>query len=943
MKRLFAAIYGMLIVVCLNVHAQTSATYHFVGQVIDAKDGEPVAGTAINIKDTGIWTVSDDEGNFSFDKIQEGKITIIFTCLGYEDKTLTLNIVRNIDKFRVKLNPSTLALKSVTVTAERDKDGLNSSLLFGANALEHLQMSNITDINALLPGGKTINPDLTTDNTISLRSGGLAEGNAAFGTAVEVDGVRLGGNASFGAMSGSSTRSISTQNIQSIEVITGVASAEYGDMNSGMVRIHTKKGAAPTILTCSANPRTYSTAISKGIDLQNGKGILNLSGEWTRAASKLSSPYTSYTRRGFSATYNNTFAKTVKFEAGITGNIGGMNTSNDPDAYMGTWSKGRDNVLQAHISSTYLVNRPLITNLKFDASINFNDNRTQDHQYSSSASVLPAIHSTSTGYHLADKLPLSYYSDKITDSKELDIASSLKYEWFRKKGALTSKFKAGIQWKANGNVGLGEYYLDASLAANGYRPRPYKDYPFMHNLALYAEEDLTMPLGSTTLEMSAGLRMENVYAQGTMYDNVSSLSPRFNAKWKITKDISVRGGWGISEKLPSFHILYPIQNYRDIQVFGFSHGESASYVYYTQPYTILYNEQLKWQRNHNAEFGIDALFSGISISLTAFYNKTCNPYTFTDTYSPFSYRYSSVPSGYAMPDNPQIKVDSQTGDIYVRGDEGEFWTLMDTKVIDKTFNGNRKPSNGADIHRAGLEMTMDLPEISPISTKFRIDANYSYTKYVNENLTYIYRSGWSHTGIPNRSYQYIGIYPLGDNTSGTWNGKLSHSLDANITAITHIPEARLIITCRLEMSLLKRTRNLSEYQGKEYAFNSTQGGTESMGGSIYSGNSYTSIYPVQYMDEDGVIHEFTHEDAGRPELANLIIKSGNAYTFALDGYGPYFSANLSVTKEIGDKVSLSFFANNFTNSRMYVKSIATGVSAVFTPAFYYGMTCRIKF
>ena len=41
-------------------------------------------------------------------------------------------------------------------------------------------------------------------------------------------------------------------------------------------------------------------------------------------------------------------------------------------------------------------------------------------------------------------------------------------------------------------------------------------------------------------------------------------------------------------------------------------------------------------------------------------------------------------------------------------------------------------------------------------------------------------------------------------------------------------------------------------------------------------------------------------------------------------------------------MSLSFFANNFTNARPYRKSHATGVSAIFTPAFYYGLTCRIK-
>lgn len=134
---------------------------------------------------------------------------------------------------------------------------MNTSLKFGANALNHLQMSNVTDISALLPGGKTVNPDLTSENAVSIRSGGLAIGNAAFGTALEVDGVRVGNNASFGSMSGTGTRNISTENVQSIEVITGVPSAEYGDLNSGMVRINTRKGLTPWNIIFAVNPRTY--------------------------------------------------------------------------------------------------------------------------------------------------------------------------------------------------------------------------------------------------------------------------------------------------------------------------------------------------------------------------------------------------------------------------------------------------------------------------------------------------------------------------------------------------------------------------------------------------------------------------------------------------------------------------------------------------------------
>lgn len=944
MKQLRQFLLMILLLVSADVMTaqQNRALFSISGKVVDAKTGEPVIGAAVNVEDTGIWAISDENGTFFLPDIRPGDYAVQFSCLGFVDKRLSFVVKKDIPNLTIKLDQNTLALNSVVVTAERDKEGMNTSLKFGANALNHLQMSNVTDISALLPGGKTVNPDLTTDNAVSLRSGGLAAGNAAFGTALEVDGVRVGNNASFGSMSGTGTRNISTENVQSIEVITGVPSAEYGDLNSGMVRINTRKGLTPWNITFAVNPRTYQASASKGIDLMKNRGVLNVSAEWTRATQKLSSPYTSYTRRGFSASYSNTFKNVLKFEAGATGNIGGMNTKNDPDAYKGTWSKVRDNVLRANTSLTWLLRKSWITNLKLDASVNYNDNRSQDHAYGSSASMLPAVHSELAGYYLADRLPVSYFSDKVIDSKELDYAASLKYEWFKKSGKRLSKLKAGVQWKANGNVGEGEYYKDPSVAANGYRPRPYSQYPFMHNVAAYLEEDYTFPIGKTSLQISAGLRLENLFVKDTDYKNVSSLSPRFNAKWKISDNLSIRGGWGVSEKLPSFYILYPVQKYRDIQTFGFSHGDASSYVYYTQPYKMLFNENLKWQKNYNAEFGIEAYFLRTSVSLVGFFNKTKNPYTYQNIYTPFSYNIMSVPSGYTVPDNPEIRVDSQTGQVYMRGSNEEFWTPMATKVTDKTFFESQMPGNGDDIYRTGAELIVDFPEIAPIRTKFRLDANYAYTHYIDNTLNWTYRTGWSHTSLSNRSYQYVGIYANGGE-SGTFNGKESHSLNANLTAITHIPEARIVITCRLEMSLLSRFRNLSRYQGREYAYNVNADGVESIGGSIYDSNNYTAIRPVKYMDENGDVHDFTDKEASDPAFANLIIKSGNAYTFSQDGYGAYLSANLSVTKEIGDHVSLSFFANNFTNSRMYVTSKATGVSAIFTPAFYYGLTCRLKF
>ncbi len=911
------------------------------GTVKEAETGEPVIGALIRLGEDYLWTTTDLDGTFIFENVQKGDYILETSCLGYI--ITTMEVSSGSRNLTIILNRNSLAIDEVVVTAQRAKDGLSSSQNLGRDALNHLQLSNMTDIAALLPGGKTSNPDLTSVNTFSLREGGSNIGNSSFGTAVEVDGVRIGNNASFGSMGGVDTRSVAVENIESIEVITGVPSAEYGDLNSGMVKINTRKGRTPVNMTFTVNPRTYQTSVSKGIDLQKDKGVLNISAEWARAVKKLISPYESYSRTGITVGYSNNFAKGLRFEAGFTGNIGGMNSKDDPDAFSGQYTKERDNVLRGNTSLSWQINKSWITNLKFDASVNFNDNLHHFHKYESYASNQPAVHAGMQGYFLADRLPLTYFSDQIIDSKELDIAASIKYNWHKRWESVKSSLKAGIQWKANGNTGEGEYYQDPALAANGYRPRPYSQYPFMHNISTYAEEHLTFPIAGTKFEFTAGLRLENVSIKNSLYNNKTTLSPRFNARWEFSENIAARGGWGVTEKLPSYFILYPKQEYRDIQTFGFSHGDKTSYVYYTQPYTVTYNPDLKWQRNSNSEMGIDIEYGDFKISMTGFYNVTKGPYNFLNVYEPYSYSILQKPEGFVMPSDARITVDHQTGMVYIRGDEDEYWTPMDVKVTDRTFAKSTKQNNGADVKRAGAEIVLEFPEIQAIKTTFRVDASYIFTKYLNDQPAAYYQTGWSHTSLPDRSYQYVGIYANGGGSHTVANGRITNNIDANVTAITHIPQARIIITCRLEMSLLRRSQSLSEYDGRTYAFTVGETSNTPTGKDIYAGNSYTAVHPVSYMDLDGNIHPFTEAEASDPAFANLILKSANAYTFALDGYGPYMSANLSITKEIGDHVSLSFFANNFTNSRPYVKSLATGVGAIFTPAFYYGLTCRLKF
>ncbi len=914
----------VLLFVCGTAFA---AGFRVRGRVTDAQ-GEPLPGAVVHLDENYLWAVTDAQGGFVLASVEAGTYRMETECLGFATDVRTLRVSKAVDDLVIVLQEQTLALNEVVVTAEQSKENLNTTRRIERTALEHLQVSGLSNIAALMPGGKTVNPDLTAATELTVRGGGSGAGNAAFGTAVEVNGVRMGDNAAFGGLAGVDTRSLQVENIESVEVVSGVPSAEYGDLGSGMVRVTTRKGRTPVQATFSVNPRTYDVSVSKGVAV--GEGVLNLSGQWTRATQKLTSPYTSYTRRGITAEYSRTFARVLRLEAGVTGNLGGMDSKDDPDAFSEEYAKAHDNLLTPHAKLTWMLNRSWITNLSLEGSVYYHDNRTHEHLYNSYGSSQPAVHAEEQGYFLATALPLTFYADRITDSRELDYAASLKYDWLHHFGAVKSVLKAGVQWKADGNVGAGEYYENPDLAANGYRPRPYTDYPYMHNLAVYVEEKLSWK----GLEGSFGLRGERTFIEGTQYKNLQTLSPRLNLRWHVTDQLSVRGGWGVTRKLPGFYILFPRQEYRDIQTFGFSHGTGASYIYYTIPYTMAYNPDLRWQSNRNAEVGVDYERRGWKLSLAAFRNVTKDPYELVNQYTPFAYNALQVPAGFVMPSDPEMVVDHQTGAVYLRDNADEYFTPMDLRVADRTFVGNRMQRGGADIVRTGLEFTADFPEIAALRTHLRLDAAYTHTSTLDEKEAAYYQTGWSHTELPGRSYQYAGIYAGGSSIA---NGRKTDWLDANLTAITHIPEVRLIVTCRVEASLLRNSQNISTH-----AFTVSGNSLAPTGGNIYDGDSYTAVCPVAYIDLDGARHPWTAASADDPALQRLILRSGNLYTFARDGYDPYLSANLSVTKEIGDHVSLSFFANNFTNARPYRKSHATGVSAIFTPAFYYGLTCRIK-
>ena len=996
MKRLI-----LITLLLLSAAFQAAAQkYTFSGTVTDKRTGEPVDFATVVVEGSGQWAMADAKGRFTILNVPASKTRVTVSCLGYVTWSREIQIQKDILKFSIALDPDNLALEGATVTAREDANSATTARMIDKTALEHVQMMNVADVSSLLPGGATVDPSLTSEKQFNIRAGSGESGNASFGTAVEVDGVRLSNNATYSslnstgtALKGVTTNSIASTNVESVEVITGVPSVEYGDMSSGVVKVNLKKGKTPWMVTLSTSPNTKQASVSKGLGLgldrnHRSRGVVNASLEYTESIAKQMSPYTAYRREQMSLSYMNSLSGGVfasmplRINFGVTGNLGGMNSQADPDLVQGTWSVAKDNAVRANYSLNWLLSKPWITNLELSGSVSYADKESRERTFNSSAINKTVLHGKEAGYYMAvpysagDVPPVMYipggywYNVMGDDDRPLTTRMTLKANHSHFVGKANNKIKLGVDWSADRNFGVGAYSDDMATAPT-FREYRYCDIPTMHNIGAYLEDNLMLPVGKGRLNLIAGLRSDNTVIRGSAYGVTSSLSPRFNAKWtilsqqgrerKAVRDLSVRASWGEAVKLPSFAMLFPMPTYRDVKIFtSTTNSANVSYeAYYSQPRMVEYNPDLRWQRNRMMEIGLEANILGNKISLTAYRNRTVDTYRISTHYDRTTYAYTSndVLSGFAIPaDDRLFSVNGSTGIVTVSDRTGRLPSQELPYQTYKELSPSYYPDNEQNpVDRFGVEWVIDFARIKAIQTEVRLDGAYYSYRSLGTNLIE-YSPVASHASGTNLPYTYIGYY-YGDNAYS--NGSESKTLRTNITVTTHIPKVRMIVSAKLEASLLKYARTLSETaEGAELArtISNISDILSLTGQSIYSNDSYVVRYPEYYCSyDDPTLRNYLDDlkaakAAGDTNLYNdlwqLSYRSNVLYTFRKDYLSPFFSANFSVTKEIGDVASISFYANNFFVNRAQIWSTRAEVyytAANYIPKFYYGLTLRLKF
>jgi outer membrane cobalamin receptor len=975
---------GVFVFIFLCVFHIASCQYSLSGKILEAGTDNPVEYASLEIGDHGLWAVTDEKGAFFLKNVSGNEIRVTVSCLGYAKKTFDVKVTGNMRDLVFYLQQNNLALEEVVITAKSKSDEIATSYVIDRAGLDHLQMSGVADAMSLLPGRQT-NRNLHLASGVqrlAIRGATGEMGNSTFGTAVEADGVRLSDNAVFNAGSTSSigeiygidTRNIATHNIESIEIITGIPSVEYGDLSNGVVKINSRKGKSPLLVELATKPNTKQVSVSKGFDLKHNAGVLNASIEYAKSISEQASPYTSYGRNSLSLIYENTFNKQnqpLTLTAGIAGNAGGYDDHADPDSFRETYSKVKDNTLRGNLKLNWLLNKPWITHAELSATVSYSDNLTTEKDNKSSSSSIAAIHGLEEGYFVAQKydehpdapvvlIPAGYwYQTAYTDSKPLNYTVKLKAKWAKKFHTVQSNLMLGTDFTASGNKGKNLYYDDLRNTPD-WREYRYDQVPFMNTVSAYLEEKLDIALGKSMLKLMAGLRSDITLIKNSAYGTVGSLSPRFNAKY-ITGKFSVHAGWGKAVKLPSFSVLYPSPAYSDKLAFapGAMSDGTIFYAYYLRPYVPKYNPDLKRQYNQQAEIGFEARLKGVNISTTFYKNKLKNSYTTSTEYTPFEYKYtdpkqlesSIIPSG-----NRIYSIDRTEGIVTVSDKSGQYPDEMLAYREMKTFKSTGMYINGSPSTQSGIDWVIGFDKIEAIMTSVRLDGSYYHYKGVEETITaYSPVSQIMKDGNP---YKYVGYYA---GTSSVSNGSEKKNFTTNLTLATHIPAIRMIFSLRLEGTLYNYTQNLSEYSGgqRSFALDDRAGyfpANDNPSG-IYNSDRYTGIYPLYYTSYEDMntkipfAEKFAwardNDQELYNELAKLVGKSNTDYYFNANTLSAYYSANISVTKEIGDHVSMTFNAINFLNNTQLIRSgnrdsETTIYGTSYIPKFYYGLTLRIK-
>jgi len=243
----------ILIAIALACPLMAGITGKIAGRVTDAETGEPLVGVNVYIEELAIGATTDDEGHYVILNVPVGVHRLNVNMIGYA--TMTVEQVQVSMDLTTTITPALrqealLAAEEVTVIAERPllrQDEFTSRHIVSGDDIEIQPVDNFLEV-ARNQAGVVGN---------HFRGGRTGE------VLVLIDGIPLRDPAgTYSGNLGGFTADIPEHGIQELEVTLGGFSAEYGNVQSGILNLAMKEGSSKY----SGSVRYTSTDFGPGLN-----------------------------------------------------------------------------------------------------------------------------------------------------------------------------------------------------------------------------------------------------------------------------------------------------------------------------------------------------------------------------------------------------------------------------------------------------------------------------------------------------------------------------------------------------------------------------------------------------------------------------------------------------------------------------------------------------
>lgn len=894
---------SILMLFGVSAYGRDSGTYTIKAVILD-KTGEPLSGATMQLVQSGLWGISGKDGEVEIRNVPRLPVAYKVSMLGYKDVEGEICLDGK-DNVRILMEEESLSMREVVVVAQAGQGGESTTSIIGRQALDHLQATSLKDILQLLPGGVSMkNPSLTSPGQFKVRT--LAsDDNATFGAAIIINGMPVSTNANMNTglglssissgNSGADLRSIATDDIESVEIIRGVASAEYGDVSSGVMIVNKRIGVSDLNMKARIMPGIMQLHAGKGFDIKSA-GSLNISADYARGTSDPRFLTDKYNRGILSLAHrktllDKTWTLTTNIDLSYTGEWKGADPD-EPEAMKKFFSSRDAFSLRLSHNGMLKLDKALARTLKYDVALSLSSDRIFNDRLVSvgSGAILDA---TKDGMYEGTPYPSSYETLSGTKSNPVMYWAKFSDLFYLNVGNMSNRFNVGTEWKIEGNRGIGQY--DKTLKFKAFaqdRIRRFCDIPYMNQISAYVEDNVVLTFSERrypNITGQVGVRWTVV--QPWRNERMMALSPRLNIAVNPVRYLSLRLGYGISEKVPSLQDLYPSPDYYDFYNMSVSDGQKSYYLYSTR---VFDNKpvSIKTMRGTKYELGFDVrLDNGMSFSVVGYHEK--------------------VSRGFG-PDNSEWK--TLMFDVWNAADV----TFTGQKPIYDQQNPSRRdtvlynlirPGNPKSRRNRGIEFDFNFGKINATNTSFYLSGAWSETRSSSSNLGYKLPVGEARNYGP----VYV-VYP-----ESSYSFSESRRFSATLRVVQHIPVIRFIVSASAQCILYEYDHEVSS-------------GTRPLG-YIY-GSEYIKFTEDQLDDIEFNFHGYMLKDQiFDTRISNVPVT-----------WPAIWCLDMRVTKEIGDKAGFSFYANNVLFNQPW-QSNSVSVSKVERNGglFSYGLEIFLNF